>query len=184
MANEEKPLFTAQEIADAIHYTPQSVRNATNALGIQHVAMDKKKFLYSEEQALAIADYYGKKDVFQKGLEPAVDKEAVIVDLKKQLEKAEEQITAKDEEITALKQEMEQRVASNSTLQTIIEKQVETYSTQLENKDKQIETLLEQNKQLTANVSLLNAVDKKEALLAEPKPQEEKKKGFWARLFG
>lgn len=191
MENKEKRLFTAQKIADAIHYTPQSVRNAVRALGIEHVDKDKKKFLYSEEQALAIADYYGKLDLFQKSLKPAVDKDAVIAELKQQLEESTEQLAEKDAEISTLKQQAEQNTADTARLQEIVEKQIETYSAQiaskdrqLENKDKQIEILLEQNKQLTANVSLLNAVDKKEALLTEPAPQTEKKKGLLARLFG
>ena len=191
MANKEKSLFTAQKIAELISYTPQSVRNAANALGIEHVSMDKKRFLYSEEQALAIAEYYGKKDAFQKGLEPVIDKDELIADLETQLEEMKKQLAGKDEEITTLQKKARQNSEDTVRLQGIIERQIETYSTQIENKDrqienkdKQIETLIEQNKQLTANISLLNAADKKEALLMEPKPQEEKKKGLLARLFG
>lgn len=62
---------------------------------------------------------------------------------------------------------------------------------QLKIKDKQIEDLTrdkehyrKESERLLANVSVLNVADKKEVLLAEPKPQEPKKKGFWARLFG
>ena len=61
---------------------------------------------------------------------------------------------------------------------------------QLAVKDRQIEDLMrdkehlrEENKALLGNVSLMNAADKKEVLLAEPKPQEEKK-SFLARLLG
>lgn len=184
MENKEKRLFTAQKIADAIHYTPQSVRNAVRALGIEHIDKDKKKFLYSEEQALAIAEYYGKLDLFQQSLKPAVDKDDVIAGLEERLEESAEQLAGKDAEIELLKQQLEESKAESANFQKIVSKQIDSYSEQLKAKDRQIETLLEQNKQLTANVSLLNAVDKKEALLTEPSPHTPQKKSFWARLFG
>lgn len=184
MENNEKRLFTAQKIADAIHYTPQSVRNAANALGIQHVGKDKKKFLYSEEQAQAIAAHYGKLDLFQKALEPAISKDDVIAELETRLEESKQDIAGKDAEIELLKQQLEESKAESANFQKIVSKQIDSYGEQLKAKDRQIETLLEQNKQLTANVSLLNAADKKEALLTEPSPQTEKKKGLLARLFG
>lgn len=190
MAKDEKRLFTAQEIAELIGYTPQSVRNAAKALGIEHVAMEKKRFMYSYEQALVIAEHYNKRAMAEKALEPETKKEDACISLESQLADSEQQISIKDNEIENLKRELEKLKAESNKLQETIRKQIDTYSEQLAIKDKQIDDLIrdkehlrEENKALLGNVSLLNAADKKEVLLAEAKPQKEKK-SFWARLLG
>lgn len=64
------------------------------------------------------------------------------------------------------------------------DKQIQGYQEEVLKLNDQISSLLETNKALSASNALQVAADKKEKLLAEPKEEQEPKKGFWKRLFG
>lgn len=81
---------------------------------------------------------------------------------------------------------IEQSEAISALVETIalLQEQLKIKDKQIEDLTKDKEHYRKESERLLANVSVLNVADKKEVLLAEPKPQEPKKKGFWARLFG
>lgn len=81
---------------------------------------------------------------------------------------------------------IEQSEAISALVETIalLQEQLKIKDKQIEDLTKDKEHYRKESERLLANVSVLNVADKKEVLLAEPKPQEEKKKGLFARLFG
>lgn len=153
----QKSHYTTSEAAALLGYSRQHIGKAIRELGID-AQKSSKGYSLTVEQVNKLAQHFGTEPIESEPEEqPQADTNAVddaVAALTKQLEIKDAQIAAYQEQVTAL--------------------------------TNQVSSLLETNKALSAANAVQIAADKKEKLLAEPKeePQEPKKKGFWARLFG
>lgn len=156
-------LFTIKEIADALGYSKPSISKAISELGIDP---DKKgrSFVLTKDQARSIAEYFNTS--FEVKNDPKETK-------------------GSSKEIEALEKTI-----------SILEKQLEVKDKQIEELGNTVSNLIDTNKALSASIAMYEA----KVLFADPEqaeteikndieessqdPKEEKKKGFFARLFG
>ena len=154
--------FTIREIALAIGYTKPSVSNAIKELGIKPSKEGNTNIL-TQDQAEQIAAHFGK-TLNSQDRKPK-SKGKADVENQRYMSLLEDQLKAKDEQI--------------KRLQETIEGQQRT-----------IEKLTDANKALSGSIvakdaqQLLEAKPIQEQQGQQEQPQEPKKKGFWARLFG
>lgn len=160
--------YTIREIALAIGYTKPSVSNAIKELGITPAKNGNTNIL-TQEQAEQIANHFGKtldsKDVTSK----SKDETEIERQHQQYVSLLESQLKAKDEQIKSLQETM-------AGLQSTVTGLQET-----------IDNLISTNRALSASVAVKDAQQMLEAKPIQEKeeqPQEPKKKGFWARLFG
>lgn len=146
--------LSSSQVAENLGYSSQSVRNAAKELGIEPQRKGNR-YVFTAEQANAIAAHFGK--------EPIADES--------EEQRIEENEESPSDVLELLKKQME-----------IQEQTIELLREQLKEKDAQINSLIETNRAFSAERALTTAAEKKELLLADS-TQEEKKKGFWARLF-
>lgn len=149
--------LSSSQIAKKLDYSSQSVRNAAKELGIEPQRKGNR-YVFTAEQANEIAAYF--------------DKEPIAKESEEQEEQEEESKESPSDVLELLKKQME-----------IQEQTIELLREQLKEKDAQINSLIETNRAFSAERALTTAAEKKELLLADS-TQEQKKKGFWARLFG
>ena len=151
--------YTIRQIADAIGYTKPSISKAIKELGITPAKNGNTNIL-TQEQAEMIAAHFGKTLQESAANDEVTNSDSEKV-LKQYIELLEQQLAAKDE---------------------LLLKQQET-----------INQLVDSNKALSASI----AANEAKALLMQPiqeqenkeqeqqeTAQEQKKKGFWARILG
>lgn len=100
MAKDAKRLYTTAEIAKRIGYSQQSVRNAMRELGLEPANDSGRSYLYTREQANAVARHYGKRPSFEEKTDDS-DK-ALVEALRSEIVLLEAQVKQKDKTIETL----------------------------------------------------------------------------------
>lgn len=180
--------YTPKELAEKCGVTKRAIYKAADRLGIEKCG---GRWVFSDDDARKLLDYYRtqeQREQKEPEKEPLEPEKEPITDLEPEKELSEPGFANQGNKENQ-KEEQREPKGTIGTEAALLET-IAILKEQLAVKDRQIEDLMrdkehlrEENKALLGNVSLMNAADKKEVLLAEPKPQEEKK-SFLARLLG
>lgn len=165
----QKSHYTTSEAAALLGYSRQHIGKAIRELGID-AQKSSKGYSLTVEQVNELAEHFGAEPIELEPEEQPQDDASQGAGTD-----AKSANNAVDDAVAALTKQLE-----------IKDAQIAAYQEQVTTLTNQVSSLLETNKALSAANAVQIAADKKEKLLAEPKeePQEQKKKGFWARLFG
>ena len=164
--------YTPKELAEKCGVTKRAIYKAADRLGIEKCG---GRWVFSDDDARDLLDYYRTKEQKEQKepeKEPLEPEKEPITDLEPKKELNEPGFANKGNKENGTEAALLETIA-------ILKEQIEELKRDKEDLMRDKEHLREENKALL----LLNAADEKEVLLAEPKPQEEKK-GFFARLFG
>ena len=176
--------YTPKELAEKCGVTKRAIYKAADRLGIEKCG---GRWVFSDDDARDLLDYYRTKEQKEQKepeKEPLEPEKEPITDLEPKKELNEPGFANKGNKENQEEEQKEPKgtIGTEAALLetiAILKEQIEELKRDKEDLMRDKEHLREENKALL----LLNAADKKEVLLAEPKPQKEKK-SFLARLLG
>ena len=160
---------TIRQIAESCGKSPQYVLMYIKKQGLEN-KLDKsgKAFLVPDDLAQQLLDHFAQSEVDKVDAKTNVANDDLVQVLKQQIEAQQKQLEAQAEQILRLTETVQDLTATNKALAQAEVKRMFT-------------GISRTNEIILADAQVLETTNREQ----EQQPQQtEKKKGFWARLFG